>query len=336
MPKPGSLRHAITYAPRGAFLHWLIRQSGLKVLALFVLFYCWIGVIFAAVYFLMLKPFAQVEAYAPWPQAVEDCLHFSFVTQATVGYGDLTPLGGARLLCGLQAVTGLVLNALGLGILLLKVTNRPPRWKFAAHLSYDPKLHQLVAWVWNQDARTFFDATATLIVARALPQGGTARIRRTKIELQAGPPSIWRPGRTSLVRTISALPDAQILARTGKPNVIGPLTLEPNDRIYVVYSGSSDDSGAIVWKEYVYSLADIRCGRRHNVLPVGKLDTAWRECDYDNFGRVFPTPDEDCRACELHNRCTLDVATRIRLTVSAQTAKPEAPQQPSTTPRVEA
>ena len=41
-----------------------------------------------------------------------DCLYFSVVTWTTVGYGDLLPEGKARLVAGLEALTGYVLMAL--------------------------------------------------------------------------------------------------------------------------------------------------------------------------------------------------------------------------------
>lgn len=41
-----------------------------------------------------------------------DCLHFSTVTFTTVGYGDITPLGVARLLAGSEAILGTALMAL--------------------------------------------------------------------------------------------------------------------------------------------------------------------------------------------------------------------------------
>ncbi len=37
-----------------------------------------------------------------------DCIYFSFVTYTSLGYGDLTPVGGLRFLAGLEALTGLV------------------------------------------------------------------------------------------------------------------------------------------------------------------------------------------------------------------------------------
>lgn len=40
-----------------------------------------------------------------------DLLYFSFSTYSSLGYGDIVPIGAARLLAGIEAVTGLVLIA---------------------------------------------------------------------------------------------------------------------------------------------------------------------------------------------------------------------------------
>ncbi len=47
-----------------------------------------------------------------------DYLYFSLVTQATVGYGDITPVGWSRLAASMQAILGL----LGTGVLVAKIT----------------------------------------------------------------------------------------------------------------------------------------------------------------------------------------------------------------------
>ena len=67
---------------------------------------------------------------AQWPQdgierlhpgaAIQwhEYLYFSFVTQATIGYGDLLPLGFSRLFACLQAGVGIV----SVGLLIAKIT----------------------------------------------------------------------------------------------------------------------------------------------------------------------------------------------------------------------
>lgn len=311
MARPGSWQHRLRYAPRGRIVHWVVRRRGLFLLVLFVVAYGILGLGFAAIYAHMEKPFTQ-KTEAGTEERISDSLHFSFVTQATVGYGDLTPVGNARVLASVQALCGIVLNAVALGILLLKITNRIPHWQFAPVLTYDPRLHQMVAWVWNRDGRTFYGASARIVVGRIVPQGGSARVRRYKIEMQAGPSSLMPAGRTFLFRAMRAPPEVQRQDRgNGTCTVLGPLTLLAGDYIQLVMSATADDSGATLWAHHTYRSDEIKCGRRMNVLPVGVADPHWSECDYDQFGQVASTSEGECRTCPLHDECSLDVAMSL-------------------------
>jgi len=50
-------------------------------------------------------------------KTMQDCLHFSLVTSATVGYGDMVPIKpGAKLLVDIQILVSLFIMAFGLGI----------------------------------------------------------------------------------------------------------------------------------------------------------------------------------------------------------------------------
>lgn len=40
-----------------------------------------------------------------------DCVYFSLISYTSLGYGDLTPVGGIRFLAGFEALTGLVFIA---------------------------------------------------------------------------------------------------------------------------------------------------------------------------------------------------------------------------------
>jgi len=47
--------------------------------------------------------------YLKGGHSVEDMLYFSLVTYTSLGYGDIVPLGDARLLAGLESLIGLVM-----------------------------------------------------------------------------------------------------------------------------------------------------------------------------------------------------------------------------------
>lgn len=209
-------------------------------------------------------------------------------------------------------MVGLALNAVGFGVILLRITNRPPRWVFADHLVYDPRRHQMVVWLWNRDARSFYNANATIFAGRALPQGASARVNRVGIHIAAGPPSVLPPGRTVLIRAESAPPEQQLSQEASETTSLGPCVLRSDDYVQVIFNAIADDSGATFFVQRIFRLKDVRCGRRKNVLPVGESEPDWIACDYDQFGKIVATPVDECRRCLLHASCPLDVAIAAR------------------------
>lgn len=77
--------------------------------------------LFGGLYWLFVAGWPEHGLAAPHPGEVihwYDCLYFSFVTQATIGYGDYQPLGFSRLLACVQAGVGIV----AVGLMVAKIT----------------------------------------------------------------------------------------------------------------------------------------------------------------------------------------------------------------------
>ncbi|MFZ5791518.1 MAG: potassium channel family protein [Pseudomonadota bacterium] len=64
---------------------------------------------FAGAYYLFADHFAFGSVAGEHEIGFVDLVYFSVVTYSTIGYGDLYPIGGTRLLAGVEAVTGLLL-----------------------------------------------------------------------------------------------------------------------------------------------------------------------------------------------------------------------------------
>lgn len=97
-------------------------------------------------------------------------LHFSFTTQATVGYGDLYPVSNlARFLAAVQAVIGVILNALILGLTTYKFIKRSSTIEIADKLVYDPISHTFWFRFINWDADEIRDLSFESTILRKNP-----------------------------------------------------------------------------------------------------------------------------------------------------------------------
>jgi len=65
--------------------------------------------LFAGAYYLLADHFALGGVAGEQLIDFPDLVYFSVVTYSTIGFGDLYPIGGARLLAGVEAITGLLL-----------------------------------------------------------------------------------------------------------------------------------------------------------------------------------------------------------------------------------
>jgi potassium channel LctB len=107
-------------------LDWLIdrieRHTFRVATLVFLVGYAGIALLFALGYFLLARiPGAQV--FSGGNPSLGNCLYFSWVSQLTIGFGDLVPLGWARLLAVMQALAGWMMTGLWIGLAVLKLTS---------------------------------------------------------------------------------------------------------------------------------------------------------------------------------------------------------------------
>lgn len=94
--------------------------------------YALVGIIFALIYGLGSADVTKGTSHADW----DDALSFSFVTQATLGYGDYTPAGWMRLFANLQAIIGTGLNGAAIGLITFRILRRPQPIRVPDRISF--------------------------------------------------------------------------------------------------------------------------------------------------------------------------------------------------------
>ncbi len=105
--------------------------------------FCTIILAFFAIYILTSLFFAILYFAGGWldkPSLFGGHFYFSFITQATVGYGDYAPIGFGRVVSCAQVLIGLAWVGLGTSVIVMKLlTPSKDAIIFDSHLAYDPK-----------------------------------------------------------------------------------------------------------------------------------------------------------------------------------------------------
>jgi hypothetical protein len=107
-------------------LDWLIerieRHTFKAATLTFIVAYAGIALVFALAYWLM-AAVPGMTVFARGEPGFANCLYFSWVSQLTIGFGDVLPVGWARALAVAQALIGWMLTGFWIGLAVLKVTS---------------------------------------------------------------------------------------------------------------------------------------------------------------------------------------------------------------------
>ena len=105
-----------------SLIDWIEKRSFRSVTIAFVGVYCGVATVAALAYFGLPKVLGY-HILTPCAKDFQDCLYFSFVTQLTIGYGDVEPIGLARGISVVQTLLGVMLAGVWIGIAILKLTS---------------------------------------------------------------------------------------------------------------------------------------------------------------------------------------------------------------------
>jgi hypothetical protein len=298
------------------FRLWVTRQSFPSLLVCWTGAYLFAGFAFAGIYALLPQPPIK-DATRATPDLL-DILHFSFVTQATVGYGDWTPVLWARLVADGQAFFGIAMNAVLLGMAVYKFTKRTQPLKFPSVLVYDPNVHKFWFRFWNTDADNLRNVQLKVTVF-AHSSNGTSYDTISSMVVVDYEEARFVPS-VHLFALRTATNTGEHIGAIGElydkiKLYLCPLHLKPGVTIRLDVSGYFETTGDAFFANKDYGLADVRCGTYCDVdnFAIAHLPIRERSASIaQRLDRTDSTSRDSCAKCHFHQQCPLDVASRSR------------------------
>jgi len=250
-------------------------------------------------------------------QRFAEFLHYSFTTQATVGYGDLVPRGFARSIAALQAVVGMALNAVILGLTTYKVIKRTSPLTLPGVVIYNPNEHCFAFRFWNTDADDLREVAFTVTAFRAT-RGETYDIACSLIGMDYDIAKFVPSIRLFKVKTQpnKGVHSGEIGEHRGStPLHPSPLHMLPGTTLRIDFTGYFQTTGDMFFMTKDYSFEKIRCGEYYDIdndslknlsrYGRGRLIAAALQ-------RTTSTTPAECEKCPFHKKCELDVAVRVK------------------------
>jgi hypothetical protein len=267
-------------------------------------------------------------------------LYFSFITQATVGFGDYIPLGGGRSIAVLQSFLGTTMNAVLLGVAVFKLLKRPSPYIFPNVLVYEPDRHGFWFRFMSIDPDTLKDVNVDAYLIKTMGQiENNARKTYDTLTSTVELPFQHYPMRPHL--NITALRTVSNGGQTTKdhPGNFQPVKLSPahlisdfrdsDIQITLEINGYFATTGDRFFAAKSYGVEDIRCGVYKDInnnslshLPTGKKEALLRQQLNDTESTVAA----ECLRCPFHSTCIFDVAVATREVVRAHVIAHAAPE----------
>ena len=308
--------------PRGRPLQWALRRSIPILIIVYIVAHLGTSVVFSLIYQRLggvyENDLKEEEVNCFW-----SLLYFSLTTQTTLGYGDLVPVGKARIITAAQTGTGIILNALVFGVIVTKLIRRSPRMVLPKKLAYDHRnTKYLYFQLWNRDADHYVKLDITLEVIRTvnLSVPPYQIFQAFPVVLDINFPDIIDPNRILTFTTISEGIDAVSPPPLERgPNKFAITCLKPSDELQVVITAVSVSRGDHVAVARTYTVKDIECGTYSPLRPYQREGDRGPK-EFRNFGKVSATDAEDCKKCEIFEKCPLSKAINYRNSKKSKTS----------------
>jgi Ion channel len=314
------------------FRECITKLSLAQLLVSWTLLYGLTGLTFAFIYEYI--PGDTVHKSDIPTKKVDDIIYFSFTTQATVGYGDYSPLGWGRLVTAIQAFIGTSLNALALGILVYKLTKSSSTIEFANVLIYDPNRHVFRIRFWNIGIENVHAVKWNIFSFQPCVEGqeGQYDTVTSEVFLTHYNNELIAPFHLIAVDTKyneekhhNEIGCTTEINERKLPLLLSPINISKETTIRINLNGYTHTERDLFFADKDYSFDDIKCGQFDCVDNIklqkeekeGKISKAQR-ISYikEKLNKYFETLESKCQKCTFSDKCLLSSANKVRSKIS--------------------
>ncbi|HSO36171.1 MAG TPA: ion channel [Labilithrix sp.] len=277
---PNIRAHGRKLAPYEDFYHWVLTLGWVAFFGWVTVGYMLTNLLFGAAYYALPGSVANASGFL-------DCFFFSVETFATIGYGEMTPLGRAgHALMTLEALAGILASATITGLTFARLARPTARILFSEKAVIAPRdgvphlMFRMANWRRNQIAEA--QLAVMVLLTETTREGETMR----------------RPATIKLVRDKNAM---FLLTWTAMHPIdqespfYGEGAFEKlramNAEIYLSLTGLDDTLGQTIHTRYRYVLDDVVHNARFvDVLSINAQGL--RVIDFDKFHEIEMLPGD--------------------------------------------
>ena len=268
--------------PENNFYHWLLGASWTKFLLLVVLFYLGTNLLFALAY-LACGDGAITQAQ---PGSLLDVFFFSVQTMATIGYGQMTPVGsGPNAIVTFEAFFGIVYSALTTGLAFARFT-RPTagvRFSKVAVVGNHDGIKTFKFRVANDRSSHIVEAQLRLwLIAESMTSEGERYRRSVELQLHRSESPVFSLTWTAMHSVDETSPLMEYLGNT---------VTERQWHLLITFTGYHESLANQVYARHVYLPKDVQQNATFvdivTVLPDGD-----RIIDLTNFEKWLPNSSD--------------------------------------------
>ena len=244
-----SLSRSEMARPENNFYHWLLGASWTKFLLLVVLFYLGTNLLFALAY-LACGDGAITQAQ---PGSLLDVFFFSVQTMATIGYGQMTPVGSwPNAIVTFEAFFGIVYSALTPGLAFARFT-RPTagvRFSKVAVVGNHDGIKTFKFRVANDRSSHIVEAQLRLwLIAESMTSEGERYRRSVELQLHRSESPVFSLTWTAMHSVDEASPLKDFL---------GKAELNGNWHLLITFTGYHESLANQVYARHVYLPRDVQ------------------------------------------------------------------------------